>query len=340
MGNIQKAREKIFTIYSRNLSWVKKHPDISFDREFDEGYICPLCFDLFYREDLSPNSLNPLCYEHNPPRSMGGKAAILTCKACNSKAGHTLDKHLLKRLEEIDFLEGLPGSKARTVLDNSGLKITADLINEHESKMSIHVDRKNSNPDHADQFFGTGTLTRHNPIFDFNMDMQDEFRIDFTTNLGINSNDWYAEVALLKIAYLIAFEKFGNGFIINPELRQVREQILNPDRQILPGYLGLKQKFPDQCKGINIINRPEGFQCFLVVFDLQSTCTKRRFAVILPGFDEGSHLIYERLKHANESRKGSMPMNVEHLWGKPYSTDESSTFISLYFWKKMLGLLK
>lgn len=44
------------------------------------------------------DSENPLTLEDAPPKSLGGKAHVLTCKECNNKAGQKIDYHLTERM--------------------------------------------------------------------------------------------------------------------------------------------------------------------------------------------------------------------------------------------------
>lgn len=48
------------------------------------AYICPICIEPF-------SDINLLSREHVPPESAGGKMICLTCKPCNSRAGHSID---------------------------------------------------------------------------------------------------------------------------------------------------------------------------------------------------------------------------------------------------------
>ncbi|WP_312793018.1 hypothetical protein [Sphingobacterium sp.] len=67
-----KKKERIFEIFSRNLEWVKEHKDVGFEPDFSNGYICPICFDPFFRADLDSKVPNPLTLEDIPPVSLGG----------------------------------------------------------------------------------------------------------------------------------------------------------------------------------------------------------------------------------------------------------------------------
>jgi hypothetical protein len=56
-----------------------------------EWYACPLCQTLFTIDELDTRNLTK---EHVPPRSIGGREMVLTCRQCNNSAGATFDAHL------------------------------------------------------------------------------------------------------------------------------------------------------------------------------------------------------------------------------------------------------
>ncbi len=340
MSRLRRIKEKIYNIYSENLSWVKEHPAISLSPDFTEGYICPLCLDFFSRKDLSQESANPLTFDHNPPASLGGKQGVLTCRKCNSEAGHKLDGHLLKRLEDIDFFEFMPYSKKQAILDNKGNKVSSVISIDSQGIFNINVDRKNSKPEYADGFFSNYTVTKYNPFLNFDtLGQEDEVRYDFNMKVCDRSNERHAEVALLKIAYLYAFQKFGNGFIINPNLSKVREQILNPEKEILPRPFWIKYNFPAEVLGLNIINKPTDLQCFLVIFELATKSGRRQFAIALPGATKPGLMIYENMKkNLCMDEAGSSSLNLEHLYDREYARDKKLTFASYQYWKKFTSL--
>jgi hypothetical protein len=71
----------------------------------------------FSHEYLNYNKPNHLTLEDIPPRSLGGKPIILTCKSCNNTIGHKIDYHLLDRMLEMDISKFLPNCKARPNLE-------------------------------------------------------------------------------------------------------------------------------------------------------------------------------------------------------------------------------
>ena len=125
MNKSKQKKLALFKIFSKNLEWVKEHPSISFKPDFSNGYICPMCFEVFYEKDLDISLPNFLTYEDIPPSSLGGKKLALSCKNCNSKSGHELDVHLLKNLLETDAKMFLPNSKGATRLNLDGNNMNA-----------------------------------------------------------------------------------------------------------------------------------------------------------------------------------------------------------------------
>src|SRR5690348_10203246 len=110
MNKSKRKKLALFKLFSQNLDWVKEHPSIRFEPDFSKGYICPLCFDVFYEKDLDDSLTNHLTLEDIPPDALGGKPLALTCKKCNSRSGHELDAHLLKNLLIADAKMFLPNS--------------------------------------------------------------------------------------------------------------------------------------------------------------------------------------------------------------------------------------
>jgi hypothetical protein len=56
---------------------------------FDQPtYPCPICLTPFTIEALADKRLSA---EHVPPKSVGGRELLLTCKGCNNSAGTKLD---------------------------------------------------------------------------------------------------------------------------------------------------------------------------------------------------------------------------------------------------------
>ena len=340
MTKNKKRKELLFNIYSQNLLWVKKHLNLSFKPDFEEGYICPLCFGLFPRKALDEKYENSLTYDHNPPQSLKGKNGVLTCKNCNSKTGHTIDNQLLTRLEEIDFGSFKPKSKKRVTLNKNGNKITSDFEIEDNGEIRININRKNTNPIEVDNFLASTTFLKEikSPLSnseDF-CRVESKWELNFKIQLPIKSNERFAEIALLKIAYLYAFQKFGYGFIINPYLTKVREQILNPEKEILPKVFWIKYEFPEELVGLNIINKPKDLFCYLIIFYVETKSQKKQFAIALPGFSEPYLELYANIESILCGEESITEINIEHIKDREYSKEENFSFASQLFWKYLV----
>lgn len=341
MSKRKSRKQKLFEVYSQNLSWVKAHSNISFNPDFTEAYICPICFELFERESLITSCNNPLTFDHNPPQSLGGKDGILTCKDCNSKAGSKIDAQLLILLEELDFGHTMPKSKARVILEQDNNNVTTDISIQDDGVLKLNLNRKNSNPIHVDNFLASKTYTykAYDPFLpghDF-LECGWNWNLNFNMKIQLRANERLARIALLKIAYLYAFQKFGNCFIVNPHLSKVREQILNPEKNILPETYFINYHFPENFIGLNIINTPKEFYCFVVVFNLVTKSSTRQFAVALPGFSSPGYKIYENIESILcQNKEGFTRLNFEHLEERNYVGVKKWTFAPLQYWKNLI----
>lgn len=333
-------KKKIFDLFSQNLEWVKEHPEIKFDPDFSNGYICPLCFEVFYEKDLSDKLPNFLTAEDIPPKTLGGKPKALTCKICNSKSGYQLDKNVLLRLMELDFYSFLPNSEKRTTLEIDNNKITGTIKIDNKGGFNIHIDSKNSNPKQAENFISdlVPPKTIYNPFFYREKAFEPMIKSKpFSFKKDFRSDERRAEIGLLRIGYLIAFSIFGNGLLINGGLFKVREQLANPDKEILPKVFWLNYEFPDNMLGVNIITSPKELRCFLVVFNLETNSKKRQFAIALPGPSYPGIKIYENIEKSLCQGDGSEFVNIktEHIVEDDYLRKKEYTFILNYLWQEM-----
>ncbi len=339
MGQKSKhIRRKIFEIFSKNLTEIKSHPEISFKPDFDNGYICPICFDPFFESDLSNKSQNPLTIEDVPPKSLGGNPKILTCKKCNSKSGHELDNHSLLRLNEIDAREFLPNSQYKTTFSRGENKANGLVKIDNEGKLIVDIQPQISDPKSTNRFMKDvfPPRTFYSPIFHPEKQFEPYKTKEFTINLPENSSERRSEVAILRIGYLLAFSIFGNAFLINGPLFGVREQILNPDKKILSPVFWIKFEFPEEMLGMNIIKEPEELRCFVAIFNLTTKSKTRQFAIALPGPSEPGIKIYENIeKTLCVNKKGGQNIEIEHIPDTDFVRNIENAWGSQWYWQKI-----
>jgi len=335
MKNPKETRRKIFDAYSKNLELLKSN--ITFSSDFTNGYLCPLCFKLFYEEDLLESSENRLTLEDVPPKSLGGNPKILTCKICNSSSGYKIDFHLFERLKEIDARQFLPNTKIDTSLIKDGNRVNSVLEIDNNGKIIFNVETNRSNPKEFENF--------HKNVFSYNSVYKSilakEF-IDtpfiskkFKISMPQRSDEHRAEIGLLRIAYLLAYSTLGNSLILNESLFKIREQLLNPEKNILTKPFWFNTEFPEECVGINVITEPEDLKCYLVIFNLSTASKRRQFAIALPGPSYPDINIYDNMnKLLCVDSDAFQNIKLKKFPKLDFINDEKNIWYSSDFWRK------
>lgn len=295
MNKTQLKKKKIFEHYSTNLNWIKEKTNVKFKIEFERGILCPICLDIFLENQLEISSENYLTLEHNPPDSLGGKANILTCKSCNNKLGHKCDVALLNYLLDQDFKNFKPNSKHRTILKNpKGDKVTAIINWDNDGKLIIDVKGKHSNPKDLKNIIESeekGIFPNENDPYSF---FTSKWNFEFESP---NKGDMrLASIALLKIGYLLAFEKFGHIFLFNKNLDIIRKQILNPDENIIKDPFWINYNFPENLLGMSIIEKPKKLNAFVSTFKLVTPSGSPQISIVLPKYGENDYEIYQNMR--------------------------------------------
>jgi hypothetical protein len=263
-------RTRLFNRYSQNWNIIKRHPALRIHPDVEDVYVCPLCYCYFSREDI--RDLDKLSLDHVPAEVFGGALndAIMVCKPCNSEAGRHLDGQLHRLLSASDVANRAPG--AAIVVRYSaveGTDMAATVRIGSDRAWELIGDRKRSNP-------------QHHIIEDAFLDsLPTESSITWRVKMRVGKPR-FADVAVLRYAYLSLFRMFGYGAIVYPAMQRVREQILNPSEQILhKGWTIWNIGVPDEAVGVNIVTRPYEVRSFLVVFNLL-TRQSTRVGIFLP----------------------------------------------------------
>lgn len=252
-----KKRQRIFEIYRDNLNLLIDNGFIKGKKDF---YLCPLCLKRHSKID----EIDPLTLEDAPPKSLGGKANILTCKSCNNTMGKTVDFHLAERLRELDSANFLPGTETPVQVKTGGKTLQATLTITEAGKMQLMHSKKNNNPVVLEE------IMKDFPGSTVNM--------NFLRTRVINDN---LELALLKAGYLLAFQKFGYSLILHDCYKIVRDQLKNPEQRIYPLGFWIEPTFPKEYSGVYFV-RDKGLECILSMFTVKTGKSERFYGVILP----------------------------------------------------------
>ena len=252
---------------------------------FDLGNTrCPICLASFSRDAVK--SGNGVSIEHVPPKSVGGVERCLTCSSCNEGAGRIIDQAAAMRNRAIVDAESGRGVKLE--IDVCGTKRTTYLS-------PVGLKKRNLNP----------TLAR-SPLVDklfseLQSDGQEvvmlaEFTkgIDFDLGKGItisskNPSKQYIEVSWLKSAYLLVFcllGKYGYRYAESESIIPIREQIMNPDEEIVTR--AIRTRFPATLpKEVIFINKHQTPYCWTV--KIGDAC------VFLP--HDGNKMVFEEMEN-------------------------------------------
>ncbi len=178
-------------------------------------YLCPLCLNWF-------TDLDDLSLEHAPPASIGGRHTAVTCRDCNSRSGHTVDAEL-RRAETLYEFGSRSMTKPMSATAHYGdVEQRSEIIFGPEG-LSIAGVAKQNHPDTAAAV--TEVLQAAAGSKDWSM------------TLSLRTPDFRkAAIAWLRAAYLVAFATLGYLYVLLGELEPVREQIRDPDAEILSRY--------------------------------------------------------------------------------------------------------
>lgn len=285
----------LFTIYSANLSMHTT--------DFPDAFVCPICFRVFHRSAIQSKPMQ-LDRAHIVPSAIGGRLKTLTCKACNSRQGHLMDRDLVARLRSQDKLAGKSEDPLRGKIIVGEGEVTADIYSSAEKGIRI-----NGLPDLSDP-----------ALSKIVQDGIDSGATKFSIKGNLGYKDVPSRVAILGSAYLMMFLYFGYGYIKYDIVKPIRQQLLDPNTEtdVLKGIVKLKSR-PFEMDGVWVIQEPENLRCFMVVLGF-STKIQRFLGVIFPGFDPDSETIYDRWRSIGEdalrgmeSRATFIPRNPEFI---------------------------
>ena len=281
----QQRSNKLFRRQALNFSYVKAgFPNLEVSPDIPGMVPCPLCFQTFLLETYGHDLISK---EHAPPKGFGGKIVCITCKDCNNRHGSTLDRPLR---DYYHVVQSLSGSSTRSLdadvclPDSSRIRVEFNVPENGKWQISPIV--KASDPVHLDKMNHMFIQASTPPYED----------ISFTLRV-LQPHDRIVRVALLRVAYLLAFGHFGYGFVVNPALNYARALFRHPDDENLyPHGVIFNASIDDQFLGASIITQPQGMRAYLVTFDLfDGEKAIDRIGVVLPGWMPNPLKLYDFL---------------------------------------------
>jgi hypothetical protein len=174
-------------------------------------YPCPICLSPFTIEALADKRLSS---EHVPPKSVGGRELLLTCKVCNNSAGTKLDADAKTKEDVRIAMDGMHGRPHRIKAMIGDLRVNGEL---HTSggTYSLRIPAKINKP-------GTDEALRNVAGAGAQLTVQHES----FSELG-------AKISWLRSGYLALFAMAGYVVALDPAMQIVRKQILECDERLM-----------------------------------------------------------------------------------------------------------
>ena len=320
---LQKRRNEtkraiIFEIFKEHLNFLNDKGFVSTNRNV---YLCPL--------DLRPHHHifedDPLSLEDAPPKSLGGKAHVLSCRSCNNIRGHDIDAELVKLIKEVKLVNTVFNRlKSDKPIDDLPL-----LSSDHDMICDLNGNYMNG----TIRFESNGNI-----IIGLPKELTPNTALNF---VGSKIPKW-AQYSLLKAAYILLFKKTGYSLLLNKCFDIVREQLNNLDKNLYP------ENFSRITSKDNIVTKENkeveqgvyfvqdyGLECILVVFDLKIDDFEKKALVFLPLPIRDFTISLKNINAKIEKGKGQTlelyPKEQDREHAGDYLMKEN-TIIAMYQW--------
>lgn len=252
------------------------------------GYRCPLCVStgrVFVREDLEKGNLT---VDHVPPAKLGGRELVLTCRDCNSIAGHQVDQAMLAMERLLDFGLGTLSASTPVRVRLGEHVLRANLVANGDGMSIIGVPA--ANPPEISQRLGD----------EFERLCEGGEPTDFTVNMTFEQRFNYrmALVGWLRAAYLAAFAALGYRYIFHPKLRLVRQQLASPSAVLIENFSVTVPDASVTTRRMVVVREPNAFRSVLVQMG--------RHVVFLPALDDDYDVYQYLLADAERNRRLSV----------------------------------
>lgn len=280
-------RANLFKKFSSQLHLLKNEGLIEIELLYDETYICPLCLRQFEEKDLvSSTTENFLTEEDAPPAKLGGSRGCLTCKECNSKAGHQIENHLVKVLRDIDDSKFHKGTIQQRRIPFEDTFVNTQITSEGNGLLQVLHKFENNNPTTLDRFIYSLKTKSIGEILHINGPKQP-------------SDPKKVNKALLKTNYIISFSKFGYIFLLDRYYDSIRQDITDADYES-EGHLMLNQQFSSEQIGTYFVHNPNARAIFNV-FGLDTQYSETIIGAFLPLPQSTPKMLHESL--VNKGRR-------------------------------------
>lgn len=265
-------------------AFARTFPHVAATVPFRPFYVCPSCLVAYNEKALDDRMLTR---EDVPPKSVGGRKIVLTCKTCNDRAGHEIDWHAHNESELMGFLTR-EKADMRAHLRTATGHVPIDFKVNPDGMQMIMV------PNATRQSESDAVTT------DFSRAALPDGWQDFTFNIEFPSfSPPRAATSWLRAAYLALFAALGYRFIFRRELDVVRARIANPELPDPATFRVIQHQATPEPMLIRI-EEPDAFRSYVMFYG--------RNVVFLPRY--GDRDLYARL--AEHPACDNVPFSGKH----------------------------
>lgn len=202
-----KRKDEVLLRISSNAS--------KFDTSYDKSFVCPACLRL-----TPLKSASKISEAHILPRSAGGSLKTYLCGTCNSYFGSNQDAWFGEYLYLLGSGKGLFATRKqpRTFTIN-GVKVTGEFKESNDGALEVYTYKDLMSPD--------AVLALE--------EAHQSGRLEISAKIPVVANEQKIKIGFLTAGYLLWFKELGYSWVFQGHLQKVREQILNPERRIIPG---------------------------------------------------------------------------------------------------------
>ena len=210
-------------------------------------YVCPICEKTF---SVSALESCVLTLEHVPQKFRRGRPIILTCKDCNSVAGHKLDSEVFNREELRKFSSALVGGIDQydgLVKFQGGGETVNAIVTISGGLNRLELPKKHNDPNAAGQL---------NSYFERLAREGKGDGEEFTITPPMKPNLRLSKVGDLRMAYLAAFALLGYTYVLDSRLILIRRQLREPETEVVQGFWTSVGKGQPKQDGIGLLQEP------------------------------------------------------------------------------------
>lgn len=275
-------RDYILELYAKQIETIPFESSDEVKFHMADAYICPLCLRTYAIGNAE------LTLEHVPPESVGGKPILITCKDCNSNCGADLEICLMNELEIVHTLNHLDTIPQKSRLAFNGVEINAQTIFSKAEGFTFMISPDNNNPIEFEKFMTEAKNAK------------DGYEIKLAAIITNRKRDYdLANIALLKSAYLMAFQKLGYMYVLNANTNIIRDQIHNPKKNVIGNafIIDIKNDVLENISDGVYYAKLNNIGCIIVIMELKlrKSEIKHRKVIVLPHPKDSHGQIYSEL---------------------------------------------